>query len=154
MSIRSDIEQCLDRALHLLNWLPVEAVSEGAFRTALSADQIRDVLLPARAALRAMADGHAAELDHPAGSGGVAEAEGASATHWVLIAIPRADPAAPLGCYSSLETAKRAAEEWSGSPLDWRWMVLRRNSVFRRIVRRGTPVPRSRGLMTCSITNL
>jgi hypothetical protein len=30
----------------------------------------------------------------------------------------------PLGCYWSLETAQRTAEEWSGSPLDWRWMRL------------------------------
>jgi len=116
----SDSGRRVERALHLLDSLAAEAVAEGAYGATLSADQIRDVLLPLRPAASATADEEEGWAEQKEEAGDEADGHGEPCAHWVLMAQPQLEPGAPLGCYPLLEDAMAAAEQWSRSRLDWR----------------------------------
>jgi hypothetical protein len=103
MRIGSDCGRRVERALHLLDSLAAEAVSEGAYGAALSADQIRDVLLPLRAAVSAAADEDGSWAEQEAEAGGEADGHGEPCAHWVLMAQPQRESGAPLGCHPTPE---------------------------------------------------
>lgn len=125
MSEYRSIADRIEHACRLLDWLSAEAPALGPHHVMLQLDEIRGVLLASdtsgceseerRVTVRADAQEMADTLTH-------SPPEPEPVRHWVLLARPQPGLGAPLGCYPKPDAAKRAAEEWSGSPLDWRWM--------------------------------